>query len=154
VSRLFGPSKGDAHREAAADPDYILSLNRVRKREKDHGQIPSGAFVAMRTDWSKRWPDAAKMENKDAKGVADYPGWSLPALKYLYEEQKITASGHETTDTDPGIAYDQKRLLAGNLYQFPKTKERLGVSSASICNCSVSCFGELTESRGRNEDRR
>src|SRR5437667_9452814 len=58
----------------------------------------------MRTDWSKRWPDAAKMENKDAKGTAHYPGWSLPALKFLYEERKITASGHETTDTDPGIA--------------------------------------------------
>ena len=25
-------------------------------------------------------------------------------LKYLYEERKITASGHETTDTDPGLA--------------------------------------------------
>ncbi|MEP6708994.1 MAG: hypothetical protein ABJB32_02540, partial [Verrucomicrobiota bacterium] len=27
-----------------------------------------GAFVAMRTDWAKRWPDAKAMENKDAKG--------------------------------------------------------------------------------------
>jgi len=39
-----------------------------------------------------------------SKGVAHYPRWSLPALKYLYEQQKITASGHETTDTDSGIA--------------------------------------------------
>jgi hypothetical protein len=30
----------------------------------------------MRTDWSKRWPDAAKMENKDTNGVAHYPGWT------------------------------------------------------------------------------
>jgi len=58
----------------------------------------------MRTDWSKRWPDASKMENKDDKGVAHYPGWSMPALKFLYEKRKIIASGHETTDTDPGIA--------------------------------------------------
>jgi len=28
----------------------------------------------------------------------------LEVLKYLYEERKITASGHETLDTDPGIA--------------------------------------------------
>jgi kynurenine formamidase len=68
------------------------------------GQIAASSFVALRTDWSKRWPDGAAMQNKDAKGVAHYPGWSLPALKYLYEERKITASGHETTDTDPGIA--------------------------------------------------
>ena len=94
----------DVHEEAAKNPDYTLTVERLRKWEIDHGQIPVGAFVAMRTDWSKRWPDAAKMANKDANGVAHYPGWSLPALKYLYEERKITASGHETTDTDPGIA--------------------------------------------------
>jgi kynurenine formamidase len=58
----------DVHREAAADPDYMLSLERVKKWEKDHGEIPSGAFVAMRTDWSKRWPEAAKMENKRREG--------------------------------------------------------------------------------------
>ena len=60
----------DVHEEAAKNPDYILSIERVKKWEKDHGPIPGGAFVAMRTDWSKRWPDAAKMANKDANGVA------------------------------------------------------------------------------------
>jgi len=94
----------DVHDEAEKNADYTLSLERVKKWEETHGQIPAGAFVAMRTDWSKRWPDAAKMSNKDGAGVAHYPGWSLPALKYLYEERKITASGHETTDTDPGVA--------------------------------------------------
>ena len=78
----------------------------------------------MRTDWSKRWPDSARMENKDAKGVAHYPGWSLPALKFLYEERKITASGHETMDTDPGIATTkddyslETYILSTNHYQI------------------------------------
>ncbi len=94
----------DVHEECARNPDYVLTLERVKKWEHDHGQVPAGAFVAMRTDWSKRWPDAARMANKDTEGVAHYPGWSLPALKYLYEQRKITASGHETTDTDPGVA--------------------------------------------------
>jgi kynurenine formamidase len=95
----------DVHNEVAANPDYTLTVDRLKKWETDHGQqIPAASFVALRTDWSKRWPDANKMENKDAKGVAHYPGWSLPALKFLYEERKITASGHETTDTDPGLA--------------------------------------------------
>jgi kynurenine formamidase len=44
------------------------------------------------------------MQNADAKGVLHYPGWSKEALQYLYEKRKITASGHETTDTDPGLA--------------------------------------------------
>src|SRR6266481_3591744 len=94
----------DVHDEVEKNADYTLRIERIKKWEGDHGHIPAGAFIAMRTDWSKRWPDAAKMENKDAKGVAHYPGWSLQVLKFLYEERKITASGHETTDTDPGLA--------------------------------------------------
>ena len=114
----------DVHEETAKNPDYILSIERVKRWEKDHGPIPGGAFVAMRTDWSKRWPDVAKMANKDVDGVAHYPGWSLPVLKYLYEERKITASGHETTDTDPGIATTkddyslETYILSTNHYQI------------------------------------
>ena len=52
----------------------------------------------------ERWPDDAAMQNADAKGVLHYPGWSKEVLQYLYETRKITASGHETTDTDPGLA--------------------------------------------------
>ena len=114
----------DVHEEASKNPDYTLTLGRVKKWEEDHGRIPTGAFAAMRTDWSKRWPDAVKLENKDAKGIAHYPGWSLPALKYLYEERKITASGHETTDTDPGTAASkddyslETYILSTNHYQI------------------------------------
>jgi len=110
--------------EWAKTPDYTLSLERVKRWETDHGQIPPGAFVAMRSDWSKRWPDADKMANKDANGIAHHPGWSVPALKHLYEECKITASGHETTDTDPAIATTkddyslETYVLSTNHYQI------------------------------------
>jgi kynurenine formamidase len=114
----------DVHAECAKNPDYTLTVDRLKKWESEHGTIPAGAFVAMRTDWSKRWPDAARMANKDKQGVAHYPGWSLPALQYLYEERKITASGHETTDTDPGLAttkddYSLEAYILGiNHYQI------------------------------------
>jgi len=114
----------DVHQECAKNSDYTLTVDRLKKWEADHGTIPAGAFVAMRTDWSKRWPNAIKMANKDSQGVAHYPGWSLPALKYLYEERKITASGHETTDTDPGLAttkedYSLEAYILGlNHYQI------------------------------------
>ena len=94
----------DVHGKAAKNSDYTINMDDVRDWERRHRQIPEGAFVAMRTDWSKRWPDAKAMRNEDTQGVAHYPGWSKQVLKYLYEERKITASGHETTDTDPGTA--------------------------------------------------
>ncbi len=93
----------DVHEQVEQNPDYTITMDDVRAWEARHGKIPKGAFVAMRTDWSKRWPDKDAMTNKDANGVAHYPGWSMEVLKYLYEKRMITASGHEPTDTDRGI---------------------------------------------------
>lgn len=97
----------DVHEKVEANPDYTISMDDVKEWEKEHGKVPHGAFAAMRTDWSKRWPDSAAMRNEDENGIAHYPGWSLEVLQYLYEDRKITASGHEPTDTDPGIATSQ-----------------------------------------------
>jgi kynurenine formamidase len=114
----------DVHEATAKNPDYTLTMTDIEQWEKWHGPIPERSFVAMRTDWSKRWPDAAKMRNEDAKKVAHYPGWSLETLKYLYEKRKITASGHETTDTDPGVATSkddyslETYILKTNHYQI------------------------------------
>ncbi len=114
----------DVHRAVAENPDYTLRMADLEDWEKRHGPIPEGAFVAMRTDWSKRWPDTDAMQNTDADGVAHYPGWSLETLNYLYEVRKITASGHETTDTDPGMATSrddyslEAYILGRNHYQI------------------------------------
>jgi kynurenine formamidase len=94
----------DVSAKAQQDPDYQVSMDDIRAWEARYGQIPENSFVALRTDWSKRWPDKQKMRNADSLGTAHYPGWSQPVLTYLYENRNITASGHETTDTDPGIA--------------------------------------------------
>ena len=62
-----------------------------------------------------------KIENKDAKSTAHYPGWSLPVLEFLYQDRKITASGYETTDTDPGLATTkdlETYILSTNHYQI------------------------------------
>jgi kynurenine formamidase len=108
----------DIHEQAARNADYVVTLEDVRAWEARHGVIPAGAFVALRSDWSRRWPDAAAMQNLDARGLAHYPGWSRSVLQYLYEQRRITASGHETTDTDPGFAvnhddYSLERYVLG-----------------------------------------
>ncbi|MGY4533944.1 kynurenine formamidase [Pseudomonas sp. TE3786] len=114
----------DIHSQVEKNPDYTVTLADVKAWEKRHGSIPAGAFVALRSDWSKRWPSQDKIQNQDAQGVAHYPGWSKEVLVYLYEERKITASGHETTDTDPGIATSkddyslESYILSKNHYQI------------------------------------
>jgi kynurenine formamidase len=114
----------DVHDKVSRNPDYTLTVEDIQAWETKHGRIPAHAFVAMRTDWSKRWPDQDAMQNRDAAGVAHYPGWSKPVLKLLYEDRGITASGHETTDTDPGLAttkddYSLESYILGlNHYQI------------------------------------
>lgn len=113
----------DIHARAAEDPDTVVTMDDVEAWESRHGPVPEGAFVALRTDWSTKWPDAAAMRNEDEKGTAHYPGWSLEVLKYLYEERKVTATGHETTDTDPGLSTSkgdyslETYVLKSNHYQ-------------------------------------
>jgi kynurenine formamidase len=93
----------DIHDKAARNPDYMVTLEDVRSWESRHGPIPADSFVALRTDWSQRWPDDGALQNKDAQGVAHFPGWSKEVLQFLFEVRKITACGHETTDTNPGL---------------------------------------------------
>jgi kynurenine formamidase len=85
------------------DHDYAISVADVLAWEARNGQVPEGAFAALRTDWSKRWPDAVLMKNADDVGVRHSPGWSVSALEFLCDERGIGACGHETVDTDPGV---------------------------------------------------
>ncbi len=94
----------DIHEQVRANPDYQITMADVIRWENRHGPIPEGSFVALRTDWSKRWPDSETFYNRDDNNIAHTPGWSREVLDYLITKRKITAIGHETSDTDPGMA--------------------------------------------------
>ena len=86
-----------------ADPDATPEPADLEAWEARHGRIPEGAFVALRTGWSTRWPDSGRFANKDVSGVSHTPGWSAAVLRILFEERGVTAIGHEQIDTDPGM---------------------------------------------------
>jgi kynurenine formamidase len=88
----------EARPEVAADPDYVAGPELIERHESRHGPIPAGAFVALRTGWSARWPDREAIANRGHS-----PGWSVAALRELIERRDVAAIGHEQTDTDPGL---------------------------------------------------
>ncbi|NIH83014.1 cyclase family protein [Amycolatopsis viridis] len=126
----------DITAQAGRDPDYVVSDADLADWESRNGRVPAGSFVALRTGWSARWPSQQLMLNADADGVCHFPGWSRSVLETLFEHRGVTACGHETTDTDPGLAVSrgdssleryvlgtdhyQIELLA-NLDQLPET---------------------------------
>lgn len=94
----------DISERVAHDPDAVPTLGDVEAWERRFGRIPAHSFVALRTDWSKRWPDKALMSNHDATGKSHCPGWSQQVLTCLIEDRNVTAIGHEQLDTDPGLS--------------------------------------------------
>lgn len=94
----------DISARVATDPDATPTLADLEAWEQRYGRIPKRSFVALRTDWSKRWPDAERMSNRGSDGLSHCPGWSLEVLTTLIEQRQVTAIGHEQLDTDPGLA--------------------------------------------------
>jgi kynurenine formamidase len=115
----------DIHGRVRIDPDAVPTLGDVSAWESAHGPIPEGSFVALRTDWSLRWPDSAAMENVGVDGLAHRPGWSSEVLQFLVDERNIAAIGHETADTDRGCSVSE-------LGDFPLERYFLGTGRWQI----------------------
>jgi kynurenine formamidase len=94
----------DISQRVAGNPDATPTLQDVQEWETRNGPVPEGSFVALRTGWSGRWPDAVAMANRDSEGLSHTPGWSKEVLSFLVEQRAVAAVGHEQTDTDPGLA--------------------------------------------------
>lgn len=100
----------DKSDEVSKNDDFILEVEHILEWEQKYGKIPEGSFVAFRSDWSKRPDDS--LDNVGEDSVKHFPGWSVPALEFLVKERNVTAVGHETSDTDPGIISAEKGLVA------------------------------------------
>ena len=102
AGRCVGPACVlDVSRECAADPDFLLSPQGIQAWEAAHGRIPAGAWVLLRTDWSKR--KGAAFINADADGPHT-PGFHQAASEFLARERDIVGVGVETIGTDAGQA--------------------------------------------------
>jgi kynurenine formamidase len=93
----------DVSTESTADPDYCLTAERVLEWEKTHGRIPAGAWVLMRTDWSKRLDPADYLSVGEAGPRT--PGWTVDCVRLLAHERDVLGAGVETVGTDAGQAY-------------------------------------------------
>ncbi|SDQ97210.1 cyclase family protein [Pseudovibrio sp. Tun.PSC04-5.I4] len=84
---------------AAADADFELTPAMIENWEAEHGRIPEGCWVFMRTDWGKR-KGAAYLNMQDDGPHS--PGPTPDAIKLLIEHRNIRGFGTETVGTDAG----------------------------------------------------
>jgi kynurenine formamidase len=121
AEKLFGAAVVlDVRAESAKDADYLLSRTKIEAWEKEHGRIPEGAIVLLRTGWASRWPDVKKYRNQDAQGKMHFPGYSAEAAKLLIE-RKVNGLGCDTLSIDYGASDEfavHRLVLGAGLYQL------------------------------------
>src|SRR5262249_11664041 len=103
VRRFVGPACViDVTQEVERDADFLLTPERIEAWESEHGRIPPGAWVLLRTGWSRR-TNAEEFGNGAIAG-AHGPGSDAGASALLARQRDILGGGGETIGTDAGQA--------------------------------------------------
>lgn len=119
LERLMGPAVViDMTAQAAADVDYRLTAADIAAHEAEHGDIPPGSIVLLRTGWSARWPDALAYLGADTPGDASnlrFPGYGEDAARLLVEGRGASVLGIDAASIDYGPSTDfiVHRIAAG-----------------------------------------
>lgn len=103
AGRFIGPACViDVRNDVQENEDFLLTPDRIRVWETDHGRIPAGAWVLLCTGWSQR-TDPATFLNVGTDGPHS-PGFHADASRFLAHDRDVLGVGVETVGTDAGQA--------------------------------------------------
>jgi kynurenine formamidase len=105
ASRLIAPAVVlDFSAEARKDPDFLVEVDDIRAWEADHGPLPTGGWLLLRTGWDARSGSQQEFLNADENGPHT-PGLSPECAKWVAQESPVIGLGVETVGTDAGRAH-------------------------------------------------
>jgi kynurenine formamidase len=122
LDRLLGPAVVvDASAACARDRDHQIGVAELAAFEAEHGPIPAGAIVLLRTGFSRFWPDRTAYLGTDERGAGAvaklrFPGLDPDAARWLADERRIAAVGIDTASIDFGASrsFDAHQVLASS----------------------------------------
>ena len=109
----------DVTSQAAAKPDYLVSVADFQNWERRNGRIKPGTIVLLRTGFGKFYPDRKKYMGTDERGAEavaklHFPGLDPAAARWLTQNRSIKAIGLDT----PSIDYGQSTLFESHRILF------------------------------------
>jgi len=119
LTRFFGHAVlVDVSSRAESDADYQVTVEDLVNWESEHGQIPPGTIMLIRTGFARYWPDAARYLGTDERGeeaVAQlhFPGLHPDAARWLVDNRPVRAVGIDTASIDFGqsTAFESHQVL-------------------------------------------
>jgi kynurenine formamidase len=111
LSRLIGPARViDVREGVSKSRDHAIGVADLLAWEAQHGPIPSGAIVLLRTGYSRFWPDAKRYLGTAERGQAGaanlhFPGLDPDAAAWLVA-RGVASVGIDTASIDPGPSRD------------------------------------------------
>jgi kynurenine formamidase len=110
----------DVSTKAAENADYQVKVADFEAWEKEHGYIPSGVIVLLRTGFARFWPEAKSYLGTDQRGAEavpklHFPGLHPDAARWLIANRPIKAIGLDTASIDYGQStlFESHRILLG-----------------------------------------
>jgi kynurenine formamidase len=101
---LVGPACViDKSAETDQDNGYLLTVSDLEAWEQEHGRVPDGAWVLLKTGWGLRAHDEVQFLNPGESGPVT-PGPDVAAARWLADERPISGFGVETVGIDAGAA--------------------------------------------------
>jgi kynurenine formamidase len=119
LEKLIAPAVViDVTTQSAQSVDYQVSVQDLERFEQQHGAIPQGVIVLIRTGFSSRWPDAATYlgtaeRGEQAVAKLHFPGLHPDAARWITTNRNIAAIGIDTASIDYGQSslYESHRAL-------------------------------------------
>lgn len=127
LERLIAPAVTiDVSEQASTDADYLVSVADIESWEAQHGRIPDGNILLIRTGFARFWPDRESYmgtAERGAEAVADlhFPGLDPEAAQWLVDNRSVAALGIDTASIDRGQSTDflvHRILMAENIPAF------------------------------------
>ena len=111
----------DVTAASAKDADYQVTAADLQAFEQQHGSIPSGTIVLLKTGFASRWPDAQQYLGTGERGEAavaklHFPGLHPAAAEWLVANRPVKAVGIDTASIDYGQSklFETHRTLMGH----------------------------------------
>jgi kynurenine formamidase len=133
----------DIEEKASKNSDAELTVDDIKKFEKEFGRIPEHSCVMMYSGWEKHVRDSLFV-GLDSNQVKHYPGFSNDAIKFLVADRNIAGIGVDVLSFDPGIDenYTGHKTLfeagkwgiecVANLSEIPKTGATVIVAAPKV----------------------